>query len=212
MNDPSTLRQKLYSIYKPLNKELLFHGWHHIDFVTRKALEFAAELHADSTLVEAAALVHDVNYIVDRKSDADTGADFRRDILKNAGFDNTTIERVESIVIEASTSSDIAVSSNEAKALADADRLFKVIPIGPIIFSSKYIQETGVDMNKWAERIIREQVPLLENDEYFYSNTAKQKYLPWARQNLDLVKSIYESLDDPDIQALIKTSREVGII
>lgn len=212
MNDPSVLRQRVQTIYEPLNKELLFHGWHHIDFVTKKSLEFAPELNADPGIVEAAALVHDVNYIVARKSDADAGMSFRQEILTEAGFDRATIERIEATVIQASTSSNIPVTLNEAKALADADRLFKVLPMGPVIFSSKYIQETGVDLSKWAERIIRDQVPLLEKDEYFYSNTAKEKYLPWARQNLALVRSIYDSLDDPDIQALIATCREVGVL
>ena len=81
-----------------------------------------------------------------------------------------------------------------------------------MIFSSRYIAETGVDLQKWSSRIIDEQIPLLENDEYFYSQTARQKYLPWAKQNLDLVKAIHNSLDDPDMQALIENCREIGIL
>lgn len=61
MNKVDHLRQILANTYAPLNQDLLFHGCHHIDFVTRKALEFAPELRADPELVEVAALVHDVN-------------------------------------------------------------------------------------------------------------------------------------------------------
>lgn len=213
MHDTITeLRQKIKAMYEPLNMELQFHGWHHINFVTRKALEFAPELGADPELVEISGLVHDLNYIVDRKSDADAGKELRTQILTDAGFSPEVIKRVESIVMEGSTSSGIPVQTPEAKALADGDRLFKVLPIGPVIFSSRYIAETGVDLQKWSSRIIDEQIPLLENDEYFYSQTARQKYLPWAKQNLDLVKAIHNSLDDPDMQALIENCREIGIL
>lgn len=149
---------------------------------------------------------------MDKKSDADTGESYRRELLQSAGFDHEVIEKIEQIVMQASTSSNLPVELPEVKALADADRLFKVLHMGLVLFSSKYIQETGVDLHKWADRIIREQVPLLENGEYFYSATAQQEYLPWAKQNLALIQTIYNSLDGPDIQSLIKTSRELGII
>lgn len=208
----SNLQHLVQTLYEPLNHELLFHGWHHIYFVTRKALEFAPELQADPLLVEAAALVHDVNYIVDKKSDVEAGAQLRNELLTQAGFSPTIIEQIESIVTEASTKNRSAAISSEAKALSDADSLYKVVPIGPIIFSSKYIAETGVDLHKWADRIVREQRPLLDQDIFFYSATAKERYLPWAKMNIEYVELIKDSLDDPDIQDLIQISKSLHII
>lgn len=199
-------------LYRPLNKELLFHGWHHINFVSRKALEFAPELQANQELVEAAALVHDVNYIVDKKSDVEGGAELRRELLTKAGVDTRIIEQIESIVTEASTKNRHATISNEAKALSDADSLYKVIPIGPIVFSSKYIAETGVDLHAWADRIVRDQRPLLDKNIFFYSNTAKRRYLPWAKMNIEYVELLKDSLDDPDVEDLIQTCESLGIM
>lgn len=71
--------------------------------------------------MEVAALTHDLNYLVDRKSDAEAGAELRVQLLTELGFDQQTIQTVESIIIQGSTSSSMAVESPEAKALADAD-------------------------------------------------------------------------------------------
>jgi HD superfamily phosphodiesterase len=59
------LRERLEQLYKSYADTLLFHGWHHITFVARNSLEFAEELDVNKELVEAAALVHDLNYVTD---------------------------------------------------------------------------------------------------------------------------------------------------
>jgi HD superfamily phosphodiesterase len=50
---------------------LLYHGWHHIYFVTKKTLEFCEGFTVDTEILEAAALTHDLNYLVAPNSEPD---------------------------------------------------------------------------------------------------------------------------------------------
>src|SRR5262249_55604962 len=68
---------------------LPFHGWHHVDFVRRKAVQFAAKNGSDGTVVEVAALVHDLNYLIRRNSAAAAGHRLRMAILGGAGIVGT---------------------------------------------------------------------------------------------------------------------------
>jgi uncharacterized protein len=206
------LQDNLITLYEPYKASLLFHGWHHIAFVARKSVEFAAELHADPELVEAAALVHDLNYLVDVKSRVDAGKALRTEQLQKAGFNNDEIATIEDAVHSASTDFRHADISNIAKAVADADSLFKVMPVAPILLTPHFISETKTDLKKWSERIIRDQQPLLEQGIYFYTETAKQRYLGWAELNLKLVSTIRESLDDPDMQDFLEACKTVGLL
>ena len=82
----------------------------------------------------------------------------------------------------------------------------------PILFSSKYIQQNKVDITILARKIVSEQQPLLEQDIYFYTEIAKQKYLHWAKINLTLWAHVEEALQDEDVHNLIETARGKGII
>jgi uncharacterized protein len=206
------LTDNLRKLYAHHVDDLLFHGWHHITFVTRKTVEFAAELNVDLELAEATALTHDLNYIVDVKSDVDAGSELRRDHLQKSGFTPLEISEIETAVHSGSTEFRDANISDLAKALSDADSLFKVLPVGPMILSARYITETKVDIKTWADRIIRDQQPLLDENIYFYTATANRKYLEWAKLNLKLVKTIQESLDDPDITAFLDDCKRLGYI
>jgi len=210
-NRVETLRATLKNLYGSQNN-LLFHGWHHITFVTRKSLEFAGEYELDLELLEAAALTHDLNYIVDVKSDVDAGKELRSEVLGKAGFNVVEISNIENTIHNSSTKFSDGDISDASKALSDADKLFKVLPIGPMIMSSRYITETKVDIDKWADRIIRDQKPLLESDRYFYTKSAKEKYLHWAKLNLEWVETVRNSLDDPDIQIFLDDCKELGYI
>ena len=64
---------------------LQFHGWHHVSFVRTKAARFAVLNGAEVSVVETAALVHDVNYLVRSNSSAAAGSDLRLAILARAG-------------------------------------------------------------------------------------------------------------------------------
>lgn len=207
------LLNNLRALYDDYQEELLFHGWHHISFVTRKALEFAQEFPAmNREYLEAAALTHDINYIVDVTSGVDDGQILRAEQLRLVGFDETEIALIEKTVHEASTENSGGNISDAAKALSDGDKLFKVLPVGPMILSARYITETKVDIRKWADRIIRDQKPLLENDVYFHTALARKKYLSWARLNLDWVEQVRYSLDDPDVQLFLDDCRKLDYI
>lgn len=210
-NRLGTLKAALKELYDPRN-DLLFHGWHHITFVARKSLDFAAEFDVNVELLEAAALTHDLNYIVDVESDVDDGKGLRAQILGDAGFGNAEIAEIEDTIHNASTEFSGGDISDASKALADADKLFKVLPVGPMIMSARYITETKVDIEKWAERIIRDQKPLLKAGKYFYTHTAKEKYLKWAELNLEWVEMVKDSLDEPDIQSFLKDCKRLGFI
>jgi uncharacterized protein len=202
--------QKLYEQYKG---ELLFHGWHHIYFVARKAVVFADELQVDKEIVEAAALTHDLNYVVDTTTTGpEAGEELRRKYLHEARFSDDEIGKINAIVIEEHTSNRHANISDSAKALADADSLFKVMPLNLLLFSSKFITETKVDLRAFATRIITEQMPLLDAGIYFYTETAKKKYLVWAKTDLALVQQVLDALEDPDIQTMLEISRKLNVI
>jgi len=192
--------------------DLLFHGWHHITFVTCKSIEFGLEFAIDAELLEAAALTHDLNYIVDVKSSVDDGQALRAQVLTDAGFSTEEINDIEAIVHDSSSEHSGGDISDAAKALSDADKLFKVLPVGPMILSSRYITETKGDIEKWADRIIRYQKPLLESGRYFYTESAKEKYLHWAKLNLAWVAMVQDSLQDPDIQAFLEDCKRLNYI
>ena len=212
MDKIEQLRNSLEEYYRPFNKELLFHGWHHILFVARKSVVFADEIGANRILVEAAALTHDLNYIVDKKSEAEAGKDLRAAFLSGVGFSDEEISRIENIVVSSSIIARDADISVEAQALSDADSLYKILPISLVTFSSKYIQETGVSLQEWAGRIIKYQRPLLDKGIYFYTDSAKEQYTKWAEMDIAFVELIADSLADPDIISLIDDSRNLGIL
>lgn len=209
----AALAAQLQELYKERRGELLFHGWHHIYFVAVKAVEFAEELGVDKEIIEAAALTHDLNYLVDTRSGPELGAALREKYLNTNGFSKEEIEQVEAIVLEEYIATRGGGEiSNEAKVLSDADSLFKVMPLNPVLFSSKFITETHTDLREWAERIIRQQKPLLAQGIYFYTATAKRKYLAWAETDLKLVEQVLEALDDPTIVEMLAIARELDVL
>ena len=133
--------QKLKSLLKKLylknSKKLLFHGWHHINFVSKKAAEFARPIGADEFLAESSGLVHDLNYIVMPNSEPEVGQELRENYLEKAGYSRKEIERIEKIIMEGHTRIRTTKISKEGKALSDGDTLFKALPTTPILFASK---------------------------------------------------------------------------
>lgn len=206
------LTKNLEALYANQAGSLLFHGWHHVRFVVRKSLEFAKELGVNAELVEAAALTHDLNYLTDTTSTVDAGAQLRTEQLMAVGYTAEEISVIENIVHTASTGYRDADISDMAKALSDADALFKVLPVGPMILSARFITETKTDLHKWAQRIIREQQPLLDGGIYFYTQTARDRYLDWAKLNLEWVATVQRSLDDPDTQLFLEDCKKLGYV
>lgn len=202
MGDINRLRSDVEDLYKRHEEQLLMHGWPHVSFVSKKALEFAKSIGADEELVEVAALTHDLNYVVETGSGAEVGRRLREELLTGAGFDS---DRIESIVMEAHTAVRGVDISKEGMALSDADTLFKSLPITPVLFTGRYIAEAKADIKQLATKIVSEQTHLMEKDIYFYTEAAKEKYMKWAKTNLDLWTNVFESLDDEDVQEVIKS-------
>ncbi|GAA4434326.1 HD family phosphohydrolase [Actinokineospora soli] len=184
-------------------RRLPFHGWHHVGFVRDKAVEFAAANGSNAAVVETAALVHDVNYLVRRNSVAAAGSGLRRRILAASGVRGATAEWVDAIVDEAEMRTRHRNISIEAQALSDADTLFKALPVTPVVLAHRYLAENGVTLRELAEKIVGEQCDVHDGGFYFYSPAAAEQYSRWASTNLQLWRCIKESLDDPTVERLL---------
>jgi uncharacterized protein len=208
------LHDSLKVLYRQYADTLLFHGWHHISFVTRKALEFAEDLRVNKELIEAAALTHDLNYIADVTSDVDAGKSLRAEQHQKVGYNVEEIALIETTVHSASIQNRDENISDLAKALSDADSLFKVLPVGPMILTARFITETKTDLRKWADRILisEAQQEKLDKGIYFYTDAARKRYTAWAKLDLEWVKMVRDSLDDPDIQSFLQDCKKLGFI
>jgi uncharacterized protein len=190
---------------------LPFHGWHHVDFVRRKAVQFAARNGSDPAVVEVAALVHDLNYLVRRNSPAAVGGRLRMAILAGAGIVGRIAHRVDAVVNEAEMRTRHRDISLEAQALSDADTLFKALPITPVVLAHRYLTENGISLRALATKIVGEQRGKYDEGFYFYNPHAAAAYSRWALANLELWGCILESLDDPAVEDLLDaTERPVG--
>jgi uncharacterized protein len=184
---------------------LPFHGWHHVNFVRTKAGAFARSNGSDPAVVETAALVHDLNYIVLRNSAASEGRDLRMSVLANAGVGEDVAERIDEIVCEAEMSTRHRDISLAAQALSDADTLFKALPVTPVMLAHRYLSENGITLHELAHKIVGEQRGPHDEGYYFYSDEAKAMYSHWATANLELWQCVVEALDDPSVGELLAT-------
>jgi uncharacterized protein len=184
---------------------LQFHGWHHVNFVRTKAARFAVLNGAEVSVVETAALVHDVNYLVRRNSAASAGSGLRLAILTRAGVPKHVSAWIDRIVDEAEMATRGRDISLEAQALSDADTLFKALPVTPVVLAHKYLEENGIGLRELANKICGEQQSVHDEGFYFYNPEAAAQYKHWASANLQLWQCIRESLDDEDVSALLAT-------
>ncbi|QWF78523.1 HD family phosphohydrolase [Amycolatopsis sp. CA-230715] len=182
---------------------LPFHGWHHVNFVRSKAAAFAAANGADVSVVQTAALVHDVNYLVRRNSPASAGRSLRMDVLAESGVDAETAKWIDEIVDEAEMCSRHRDISLEAQALSDADTLFKALPITPVMLAHRYLEENGLSLRALADKIVGEQSGIHDDGYYFYNPDAAATYSRWAMANLELWRCIQESVADPVVEDLL---------
>ncbi|WP_133909243.1 HD family phosphohydrolase [Actinophytocola oryzae] len=184
---------------------LQFHGWHHVSFVRTKAARFAVLNGAEVSVVETAALVHDVNYLVRRNSAASAGSGLRLAILSRARVPKHVAGWIDRIVDEAEMANRDRHISLEAQALSDADTLFKALPVTPVVLAHKYLEENGIGLRELANKICGEQRRVHDEGFYFYNQEAADQYAHWAAANLQLWQCIRESLDDADVSALLDT-------
>lgn len=206
------LKEKLENIYLSKSKELLFHGWHHIVFVTKKALIFANELKCNKFLVESAALTHDLNYMLKKYSMPQIADEYRTEILKECNYSKDEINKINKIIEEEDISTRDENISIEAKALSDADTLFKALPTTPILFTSNYIKQNDIDLKQLSTDINSQQRPLFEKGIYFYSNLAKEKYLKYANINLELWTAMSEILEDKDVIEMLEIAKKLKVL
>lgn len=215
MNNKAKLYESIKALYaKPLNKtQLLFHGWHHVKFVHDKAIEFGKSINANLEIVAVAALVHDLNYIFSEDLSPNGAVEIMHKYVVEAGYDTSFADNIIDVVKMAHTGTRKGKNlSLEAKALSDADTLFKALPITPILFTSKFLTETGYNIEKLSNKIVEEQAPLIESDQYFYTKLAKEKYMGWALTNLKLWENLKESLNDDDVLGMLSYAKNSGII
>ncbi|MFC4081372.1 HD domain-containing protein [Amycolatopsis samaneae] len=184
-------------------KRLPFHGWHHVSFVRAKALGFAGYNGADGSVVEVAALVHDVNYLVLRNSPAAAGRDLRLDILAECGVPEKVARWIDRIVDEAEMATRGRDISLEAQALSDADTLFKALPVTPVVLAHRYLRENDLSLRELADKIVGEQCDVHDEGYYFYNPEAAATYSRWAMANLQLWQCIKEAVDDPTVAELL---------
>ena len=182
---------------------LPFHGWHHVAFVRRKAVQFAANNGSDGAVVEVAALVHDLNYLIRRNSAAAAGRRLRMAVLAGAGIVGTVAHWVDEVVNEAEMRHRHRDISLEAQALSDADTLFKALPTTPVVLAHRYLAENGISLRTLATKIVGEQRSKYDDGYYFYNQHAAATYSRWALANLELWRCILEALDDPTVEELL---------
>ncbi len=197
------VEQHVHRLCQRHAERLHFHGWHHVNFVRAKAVEFAKANGSNVAVVETAAIVHDVNYIVARNSSAAAGRRLRLEILAMAGVAKPTASWIDRIVREAEMAVRHREISLEAQALSDADTLFKALPVTPVVLAHRYLTENGVSLRELAEKIVGEQQDVHDDGYYFYNPAAAATYSRWAATNLQLWQCIKESLDDPTVERLL---------
>lgn len=209
------LYKTIYDLYHTSENKskLLFHGWHHIKFVHDKAIEFAKFLKCDVETVAAASLVHDLNYIFSKKLEPEAANLQIANYLKESGYDNEFQELVLDIIKQGHIGyRDGTEVPDLVKALADADTLFKALPTTPILFASKFITENNYSIAKLAAKVVDEQKHLLEQDMYFYTDLAKEKYMEWAKLNIALWENVQESLEDESVKSMLDEAYELGVL
>ncbi len=206
------LRSEIYKLYQTHSQILLFHWWHHIDFVVKKSIIFGKSIDANLFLVESAALVHDLNYIIEINSEPEIAAEYRAQLLHDYWYTKDEIHQIESIISEAHTGTRWKLISEEGKALSDADTLFKALPITPILFANNYIKQNQIDIEKLASKITKDQKLLLSSWIYFYTEIASSNYLHRARVNLMLRENIEDCLKDWDVKEMLMIAYNSKVI
>lgn len=60
--------------------------------------------------------------------------------------------------------------------------------------------------------MVREQKPLIDMGIYFYTKSARQKYLGWAKSYVALWENIEEALADQDVEEMLAIARRLNVI
>ncbi|MDT7798319.1 MAG: uncharacterized protein QOI78_1752 [Actinomycetota bacterium] len=206
------VENRVHRLCREYAERLQFHGWHHVSFVRAKAVGFAQHNGADRGVVEVAALVHDVNYLVLRNSPAAAGSGLRGEILAECGVADGVARWIDEIVDEAEMATRGRDISLEAQALSDADTLFKALPVTPVVLAHRYLRENGLSLRELADKIVGEQCDVHDEGYYFYNPDAAATYSRWATANLQLWQCIQEAVDDPTVVELLDAVHAVDAV
>src|SRR5438067_2069073 len=206
------VENRVHRLCRRYAERLPFHGWHHVSFVRAKAVGFAQHNGADRAVVEVAALVHDVNYLVLRNSPAAAGRSLRLEILAECGVPPAVARWIDEIIDEAEMATRGRDISLEGQALSDADTLFKALPVTPVVLAHRYLRENGLSLRELAHKIVGEQGGVHEEGYYFYNPQAAELYSGWAMANLQLWRCIKEAVDDPSVAELLDAVHAVDAL
>ena len=131
MND--VIARTIDHVRETLASDSTGHDWWHIDRVRKNAIQIAVEERADLTIVELAALLHDIADWKFHGGDEEAGPRAARNWLKRCDVDQPTIDHVCEIVSGVSfKGAGVATEmpSVEGKCVQDGDRLDAIGAIG----------------------------------------------------------------------------------
>ncbi len=138
MHEILTMKQEIIEkteeyVKKKLQGEGTGHDWWHVHRVRTTALRLGKIEHADLFIVELAALLHDIADHKFHNGDEEIGPATARNWLENLGVDNSTINRVCTIIRDVSFKGaevETKIGTVEGKVVQDADRLDALGAIG----------------------------------------------------------------------------------
>jgi len=187
------------------------HDWEHTQRVFAMAVRLAEKEGADTGIVKAAALLHDVARGAEdasggRVCHAEKGAEMSREILKSLGYDGVQIEKIAHCIEAHRFRNSKEPQTTEAKVIFDADKLDSIGAVG-IGRAFLFAGEVGARLhNKGAD--IEKTKPYTEED------TAYREYMVKLRKVKDRMltdegKRIAEERHDFMVKFFERLDKEV---
>lgn len=133
MIEESKIAELYTYLIEKFSNEGTGHDWYHIQRVTNNALLISDTEGGDKTVIELAALLHDIDDHKFNGGDAEAGARTAKKVMLEFSFDEVLIEKVTSIINKVSykgANVDSVPNSIEGQIVQDADRLDAIGAIG----------------------------------------------------------------------------------
>jgi hypothetical protein len=112
--------------------------------------------------------------------------------------------RIEQVVIDADfVNAETSPHSPETDALADADTIFKILPVTPILFTSNWLNESGVNLCDLAAGIMEIQHSRFLQGRLFRTRYARITYSEWAEVNFQLWAAVRDFGSSDDAKAIL---------
>lgn len=165
------------------------HDWLHIQRVARNALIIAKNEKVDEEALLAGVYCHDLINISkdhpDRAKASEISANVSEQLLKEVGFQESEIRKIQSIIIEHSFSRGLKPSTREAAILQDADRLDAIGAIGILRCATTTVQMGSLLYHQ--EDPLAENRPL-DDKQYMLDHYYKKLYLLAELMNTEFAK------------------------